>query len=139
MNLPNAPAAGKATVPIADADPSRDAWTVLRCQHPRFRGSSARAATPVFINEIHCDNAGTDTGEAIEVAGPAGGSLSGRSPVLYNGNGGADHRTAPLSGTIPDQDGGFGTQSFGYPRTASRTARPTASPWSTRRAPSCDS
>jgi hypothetical protein len=25
----------------------------------------------VFINEIHCDNEGTDAGEAIEIAGPA--------------------------------------------------------------------
>ena len=41
--------------------------------------------TPVFINEIHYDNAGTDMGEAIEVAGPAGEGLSGWSIVLYNG------------------------------------------------------
>jgi hypothetical protein len=96
-------------------------------------------ATQVFVNEIHYDNAGADTGEAIEVAGPAGTSLNGWSLVLYNGNGGAVYQTTPLSGTIPDQDGGFGTLSFPYPRTASRTARPTASRWWTRRVRPCSS
>jgi hypothetical protein len=68
-------------------------------------------ATQVFVNEIHYGNAGAGTGEAIEVAGPAGTSLNGWSPVLYNGNRGAVYRTTPLSGTVPDQDGGFGTLS----------------------------
>jgi beta-glucanase (GH16 family) len=35
------------------------------------------ASAGVWINEIHYDNAGTDTGERIEVAGDAGTSLSG--------------------------------------------------------------
>jgi len=34
--------------------------------------STTAFATPVFINEIHYDNAGADVGEAIEIAGPAG-------------------------------------------------------------------
>ncbi|MGH9270793.1 MAG: hypothetical protein ACRDZ2_05935, partial [Ilumatobacteraceae bacterium] len=37
----------------------------------------------VFINELHYDNASTDTGEAIEVAAPAGTNLTGWSIVLY--------------------------------------------------------
>jgi predicted extracellular nuclease len=41
--------------------------------------------SPVFINEIHYDNAGTDTGEFIEVANPTGRDLTGWSLVLYNG------------------------------------------------------
>ncbi|WP_445371331.1 ExeM/NucH family extracellular endonuclease [Methylomonas sp. HW2-6] len=77
---------------------------------------TAEAATPVFINEIHYDNTGTDTGEAIEIAGPAGTNLSGWSLVLYNGNGGASYNTKALSGVIADQTGtGFGTLSFSYP------------------------
>jgi hypothetical protein len=41
-------------------------------------------AQSVFINEIHYDNAGTDTGEAIEIAGPAGTDLTGwRSVGVY--------------------------------------------------------
>ena len=66
---------------------------------------------PVFINEFHYDNTGTDTGEFVEVAGPAGTSLSGWSIELVNGNGGAVYATANLLGSIPDQDDGFGTVS----------------------------
>ncbi|MDX8339190.1 T9SS type A sorting domain-containing protein [Draconibacterium sp. IB214405] len=66
----------------------------------------------VFINEIHYDNASTDTGEAIELAGEEGTDLTGWSLVLYNGNGGAAYNTVSLSGIIPDQDGGYGTLSF---------------------------
>ncbi|MEI6335118.1 MAG: ExeM/NucH family extracellular endonuclease [Methylococcaceae bacterium] len=77
---------------------------------------NAQAATPVFINEIHYDNVGTDSGEAIEIAGPAGTNLSGWSLVLYNGNGGAAYKTTALSGVIANQDGnGFGSLSFSYP------------------------
>ena len=73
---------------------------------------TAAHATPAFINEIHYDNTGGDTGEAIEIAGPAGTDLSGSSIVLYNGNGGGAYNTISLSGTIPDQGGGAGTLSF---------------------------
>lgn len=50
-------------------------------------------AAPVFINEIHYDNSGTDSGEPIEIAGPAGTDLTGWSVVLYNGNGSAPYST----------------------------------------------
>ncbi len=74
------------------------------------------AATPVFINEIHYDDASTDSGEMIEVAGPAGTNLSGWSLVLYNGNGGGSYSAGgedpvPLSGVITDSGSGFGTAS----------------------------
>lgn len=52
----------------------------------------------VFINEIHYDNTGTDAGEAVEIAGPAGTDLSGWSIVLYNGSGGAVYTTTALGG-----------------------------------------
>jgi predicted extracellular nuclease len=74
----------------------------------------APATGPVFVNEIHYDNAGTDAGEAIEVAGPAGTDLSGWSVVLYNGANGAAYGTRALSGTLADQQGGFGTVSLSY-------------------------
>jgi predicted extracellular nuclease len=80
-----------------------------------FRPHPAAAATSVFINEIHYDNTGTDAGEAIEIAGPAGTDLTGWSIVLYNGAGGAVYDTDVLSGVIPDQQNGFGTVSFSYP------------------------
>ena len=72
-------------------------------------------ATPVFIKELNYDNAGTDTGKAVEVAGPAGADLAGWSSALYNGNGAAAYDTIPLSGTVPDQDGGFGALAFAAP------------------------
>jgi hypothetical protein len=75
----------------------------------------AAAATSVFINEIHYDNTGTDAGEAIEVAGPAGTDLSGWSIALYNGSNGLMYDTDALIGTIPDQQSGFGTVSISYP------------------------
>jgi len=59
------------------------------------------SATMTFINEIHYDNAGTDTGEAVEIAGPAGTDLSGWSVVLYNGANGLSYSTIPLTGPIP--------------------------------------
>lgn len=76
-------------------------------------GVAGAAGTTVFINEIHYDNTGGDTGEAIEIAGPAGTDLTDWSLVLYNGNDGAPYgSTISLSGSIPDQQDGFGTLSF---------------------------
>lgn len=54
------------------------------------------AQAEVFINEIHYDNAGADTGEAIEVVGSAGESLAGYQLVLYNGSNGQSYRTDTL-------------------------------------------
>lgn len=101
--------------------------TTLLIGLPVLGAAGAAAATPadgtgfitaegsVFINEIHYDNAGTDTGEALEVAGPAGTDLTGWSLVLYNGSNGSLYDTRSLSGAIPDQQDGFGTLAFSYP------------------------
>lgn len=75
----------------------------------------AAGATPVFINEIHYDNTGTDANEFIEIAGPAGTDLTGWSLVLYNGSGGAPYTTTNLSGLLPDQGNGYGTLALSYP------------------------
>lgn len=66
--------------------------------------ATAQAADdPVFISEIHYDNVGADTGEAIEVQAPAGTNLSGWSLVLYNGSGGGTYGSAaPLPSPVPD-------------------------------------
>ncbi|HEX4871281.1 MAG TPA: ExeM/NucH family extracellular endonuclease [Nevskiaceae bacterium] len=67
------------------------------------------AAQTVFINELHYDNTGTDSGERIEVAGPAGTDLSGWTLILYNGSGGVTYGSPiALSGSIPDLGAGFG-------------------------------
>ena len=72
------------------------------------------APAPVFVNELHYDNAGADVGEAIEVAGPVGTNLAGWSIALYNGSSSQlkVYDTINLSGVIPDQDNGFGTLEF---------------------------
>ncbi|WP_420454950.1 endonuclease [Rubrivirga sp.] len=63
----------------------------------------------IWVNEFHYDNAGSDAGEGVEVAGPAGTVLDGWTVVGYNGNGGGAYATVALSGTVPSQQGGFGT------------------------------
>lgn len=71
--------------------------------------------TAVFINEIHYDNASSDLGEGVEIAGPAGTSLTGYTITAYNGSStsGASYKTEPLSGTIPDLNStGYGTVFF---------------------------
>jgi len=68
--------------------------------------------SPIFINEIHYDNDGTDANEAVEIAGPAGTDLTGWLLVPYNGNGGLQYSSTPISGTIPDQQNGYGTLNF---------------------------
>lgn len=83
--------------------------------HQLYFARPASAAISVFINEIHYDNTGTDAGEAIEIAGPAGTDLTGWRLVLYNGAGGAPYDTKALTGIIPNQQAGFGTLSFTYP------------------------
>jgi len=84
----------------------------------------ANPATTVFINEIHYDNTGTDTGETIEIAGPAGTDLTGWSIVLYNGNGGGIYSTNVLSGVVADQQGGYGTVVITYPSNGIQNGSP---------------
>lgn len=74
--------------------------------------------TPVYVNEIHYDNAGADLNEAIEVAGPAGTNLSSYLLYLYNGQGGLTYAPGNpfyLNGVIPDQGNGYGTLCFSVP------------------------
>ncbi len=77
-----------------------------------------------FINEIHYDNTGTDVGEAVEVAGPAGTDLTSWSLVLYNGSNGVSYGTTTLSGTIPDLGGGFGVVVVTYPSNGLQNGSP---------------
>jgi VCBS repeat-containing protein len=74
----------------------------------------------IFINEFHYDNSGTDAGEFVEIAAPAGTDLTGWKIVLYNGvpTGGTAlkmYDTKILSGVVGDQQNGFGTISVAYP------------------------
>ncbi|MEJ7771277.1 MAG: hypothetical protein WKF51_05210 [Geodermatophilaceae bacterium] len=78
----------------------------------------------VFINEIHYDNAGTDAGEAIEIAAPAGTDLSNWSLVLYNGLGGASYDVDVLTGVVPGAPLTFGTVPFSYPSNGIQNGSP---------------
>jgi hypothetical protein len=69
-------------------------------------------ATPIFINEFHYDNTGADTGEFVEIAGPAGTDVSAWSLVLYNGANGLRYDSINLIGVIPNQQSSFGTLVF---------------------------
>lgn len=66
-------------------------------------------AQDVFINEIHYDNTGTDVNEGVELAGLAETDITGWQLIPYNGNGGAPYSPVSLSGSIPNQQSGFGT------------------------------
>ncbi|SDT71817.1 ExeM/NucH family extracellular endonuclease [Jiangella sp. DSM 45060] len=63
--------------------------------------SAGAAEGDPFISELHYDNAGADTGEAIEIQADPGTDLTGWQLVLYNGNGGAPYNTRTLSGVVP--------------------------------------
>lgn len=61
----------------------------------------------VWINELHYDNTGTDTGEGVEVAGSAGLSMTNYSLVLYRAVGTVQN-TVQLTGVLDDEGCGFG-------------------------------
>ncbi len=67
-----------------------------------------------WINEFHYDNASTDTGEFVEVAGPAGLDLSGYTIEGYNGNGGGLYKTVTLAGSLSDMGGCVGVLDFNF-------------------------
>lgn len=69
-------------------------------------------AHAVFINEIHYDNAGSDVGEGVELAGAAGQDLSGWSLLFYNGGNGAVYKTHALTGVFTDMQYGMGVLGF---------------------------
>jgi len=66
----------------------------------------------IWINEFNYDPPGTDAGEFIEIAGPAGHDLVDYSLVLYNGANNSTYETIPLSGTLDDEGCGFGALAF---------------------------
>jgi endonuclease I len=77
--------------------------------------AAAPASADVFINELHYDNASTDTNEKVEVLAPAGTSLAGWTVVLYNGGDGKRYATFALSGTVANQCNGYGTATVAVP------------------------
>ncbi len=82
----------------------------------------AAADSHIFFSEIHYDNVGTDTGEAIEVTAPAEMDMSGWSIVLYNGSPSSlsVYNTTILSGTVPSA----GAFSVSYPTNGIQNGEP---------------
>jgi hypothetical protein len=82
------------------------------------------APSDFHVNEIHYDNVGVDTGEAVEVDGPAGAALGGYLVVLYNGNGGTAYNTVTLSGSLPASCGARGVTTVTYPQDGIQNGAP---------------
>lgn len=80
-----------------------------------FQIINPNADEDIWINEIHYDNVGTDENEGVEIAGTAGSVLSEYSLILYNGNDGNTYNSNALTGTLNDEQCGFGAAWFGYP------------------------
>ncbi len=87
-------------------------------------GAVPGADSPVFINELHYDNEGTDAGEFVEVAGPAGTDLTGWSVVLYNGVGGVVYDTDAFTGALADTANGYGFATLNYPSNGLQNGSP---------------
>ena len=85
---------------------------------------SAGAAAQVRINEIHYDNVGVDTGEAIEIEGPAGTDVTAYSLVLYNGANGAVYNEEILIGALPASCGARGVFVVNYPQDGLQNGAP---------------
>jgi hypothetical protein len=86
------------------ADPASVTDATDDCQVP--------CTTEPWINEFHYDNDGTDTGEFIEIAGPAGTDLSNYSIYLYDGSTREWYVEIFPTGVIDDEQNGFGALSF---------------------------
>jgi len=93
-------------VSVVDSTPLESAFS------PSLLVVTPGSAAQPWINELHYDNSGSDAGEMVEVAGPAGLDLTGYSLVAYNGNGGSSYSTLQLSGVLPDQGGCRGALAF---------------------------
>ncbi|MDH5515754.1 MAG: cadherin domain-containing protein, partial [Gammaproteobacteria bacterium] len=129
---------GAGSTKVATSTSETMSWTFLSNQWAiggvAIKASDGANAAPVitsgsgpgqvFINEFHYDNEGTDTGEAIEIAGLAGTDLTGWSLVLYNGLDSAVYHTEALSGTFANQSDGYGTLTFNFPTNGIQNGSP---------------
>jgi DNA/RNA endonuclease G (NUC1) len=78
------------------------------------------------INEIHYDNVGVDTGEAIEIEGPAGTDITAYTLVLYNGSNGTVYNEQILIGALPASCGSRGVFVVNYPQDGVQNGAPDA-------------
>ncbi|MEW8268499.1 MAG: endonuclease/exonuclease/phosphatase family protein [Candidatus Thiodiazotropha sp.] len=89
--------------------------------------TTALSDTPVFINEIHYDNTGTDVNEFVEIAGPVGTDLNGWQLVFYNGASSSlsVYSTIDLSGVLADDTAsGYGFWVYNAPTNGIQNGTP---------------
>ncbi|GAA1831369.1 ExeM/NucH family extracellular endonuclease [Microlunatus capsulatus] len=87
--------------------------------------AAAAAPSTPFISEIHYDNAGTDSGELVEVQLPAGTSSAGLSVVLYNGGNGTVYDTDALP-VVTAPAGAAAVATVSYPANGVQNGAPDA-------------
>jgi probable HAF family extracellular repeat protein len=80
-----------------------------------FQIINPNADEDIWINEIHYNNISDDVDEGVEIAGTAGSVLSEYSLILYNGLNGNTYNSNALTGTLDDEQCGFGATWIGYP------------------------
>ena len=90
-------------------------WENLASKYTVANVGSCPALPAAWINELHYANTGTDTGEFVEIAGPAGTTLTGWKVYAYDGGSGSVYATFPLTGVVSVQQNGFGALSFPTP------------------------
>ena len=124
---------GSATITPADMDGgssdncSIDSMWISRSQFGcNDLGTGSSGLVAPWINEIHYDNTGTDTGEFIEIAGPAGTDLTGYQLVLYNGSSTvlAPYNTFTFSSVLSNQSNGYGFIVVNYPTNGIQNGTP---------------
>lgn len=78
-----------------------------------FLTSLNSQASLIFINEIHYDNIGADSGEFVELAGTSGFNLLNWSLLFYNGNNGSLYKTVIIGDiALTNAINGFGFHSL---------------------------
>lgn len=118
LRLAGAAVAGVAFSAVACADLRPTTPTLAGIQAVKVPSGARLELPPVHISEFHYDNAGTDTGERVEISGPAGTDLTGWSVVFYNGSNPSAaviYRTLLLTGTLPTLCDGRGVLVFSLP------------------------
>ncbi len=95
------------TFVASDSDGTNSSTISIRIINPN-------STENLWINEIHYDNAGDDSDEGVEIAGAAGSILSDYSLILYNDLNGNFYSSNALTGTLDNEQCGFGAAWVGY-------------------------
>lgn len=103
-------------------NPFIDNPTWADCIYSNQCGTTSNTRAPeVWINELHYDNSGVDTGEFVELAGRAGESVNSWMLIAYDGSSGNAYSRVNLRGTFANQQNDFGVLSFDFPNLQNST------------------